>query len=995
MLPADRDHPETGVYVRGRRFAYIAWLSWCCIATAPAAAATAAASEQAAPTHIRVVAPGDYPPYLFLDADGKVSGYVADRWRLFEKHTGIAVELDAIDWNAAKQDVLTGKADAIDMVYRTHARESSFDFSAPYLTVPLGVYVGSPDTGVLDTASLHGLTVNVGRGGACAKILSGLGNVGLRQFDEYEDAVQAAINTEPHIFCMDEYRAYHYLNKIGAQARFHRAFVLDDGHFHVAVRKGNIAMLQLIERGMASITPAESRTLDERWRDEPPALAPYGRIAAFALAIAFALGMLMLAWIWALRRSVAARTRELQAGQAKLRALFDASPDAMWVKDLQGIYRECNDRVFELLRVERNELLGRSDAELFPAAQATEVRDMDARAANHGTRDTYELSTESSDGRRLQFEVINVPLLDAGGTPYATLGVARDVTERKRAEAELRLAAAAFESQDALLVMDADHVIQRINQAFTTLTGHTPDTVIGHRVNLLRSRYHDASFYDQLWAQVARSGAWHGELWLQAAQGEPKAARMTLSHVLDTDGRVSHYVCSIVDLTREREAYASIDRMTYFDPLTDLPNRYFLHARLQHLLERATGGALLLVDLDHFKRINDLRGHAAGDRLLALIAQRLRHALDERPVLSRLSGGTFALLDICADGEAMSPARACESARHLRHVLREPFLLDGTPVTVTASIGWTLLAPGQGTAESVLKEAELAMYHAKAAGRDRAGRYEPAMQDELARHEALVNDLHEAIAGHALELHYQAQTNRHDDLVGAEALLRWTRRDGTSVPPDAFIPIAEENGLILPLGNWVLRQACAQLVAWAGDARRSKLSLAVNVSARQFAQSDFVDSVRDALAATGADPTRLKLEVTETAILDDLDDSAVKLAQVRALGIHVSLDDFGTGYSSLAYLSRLPLDQLKIDQSFVARLPDDPNDAMVAQTIITMGQGLGMEVIAEGVETEAQRQFLLAHGCDAFQGFLISRPMPLAGFEALLAQHEPPTAAER
>ncbi|MBD8880222.1 EAL domain-containing protein [Rhodanobacter sp. 7MK24] len=938
------------------------------------------------PTRIRVVAPGSYSPYLFRNTDGQVSGYVADRWRLFEKHTGIHVELDLIDWNAAKQDVLTGSADAIDMIYHTDAREAQFDFSAPYVTLPLGIYVGSSDTTLHDTASLRGLTVNVGRGSACAKTLAGLGFADLRQFDEYQDAVTAAIRTEPHIFCMDEYRAYYYLSKVGAQRLFNRAFVLDTGHFHVAVRKGNTAMLQVIERGMASITPAENSALDERWLQKSPPLSPYGRIAAVALAVALTLGMLMLAWIWALRRSVATRTRELQAGEAKLRALFDANPDAMWMKDLQGVYRVCNDRVFELLHMERKELVGHTDVGLFPPAKAAEVREMDARAIRRGTQDTYVLSTEGGDGERLQLEVINVPLCDADGTAYATLGVARDVTERKRAEAELRLAAVAFESQDALLVMDVDHIIQRINRAFTALTGHAPEALIGRPVNLLRSRYHDAAFYDQLWAQVGHSGAWHGELWLQAAQGEPKAARMTVSHVIDTDGNVSHYVCSIVDLTREREAYASVDHMTYFDPLTDLPNRYFLHARLQHLLESAgNGGVLLLADLDHFKRINDLRGHAAGDRLLIMIAQRLRHGLDEHRALSRFSGGTFALLETCADGEAMSPARAAECAENLRQALHEPFLLDGTPVVVTLSIGWTVLVPHQGTSESVLKEAELAMYHAKAAGRDQVCCYEPAMQDELAQYEALVVDLRQAVAVGALELHYQPQVNRLGDIMGAEALLRWTRPDGTRIAPAVFIPIAEENGLILPLGSWVLRQACAQLVAWAGDTRRGGLSLAVNVSARQFAQADFVDDVRTALAITGADPTRLKLEVTETAILDDLDDSAAKLAQLRALGIHAALDDFGTGYSSLAYLSRLPLDQLKIDQSFVARLPADPNDAMVAQTIIAMGHGLGMEVIAEGVETDAQRQFLLAQGCDAFQGFLISRPLPLAAFEALLA----------
>jgi len=306
---------------------------------------------------------------------------------------------------------------------------------------------------------------------------------------------------------------------------------------------------------------------------------------------------------------------------------------------------------------------------------------------------------------------------------------------------------------------------------------------------------------------------------------------------------------------------------------------------------------------------------------------------------------------------------------------------------MTVSIGWTELVPGRDSPESVLKQAELAMYAAKAGGRDQLRRYEPAMQDELVQREALVGDLRRAIAEETLELHLQAQVDRHGRVVGAEMLLRWTRPDGEQMSPERFIPVAEENGLILPLGDWVLRRACAQLVAWSARPSSRKLVLAINVSARQFAQPGFVDDVCRALAASGADPAQLMLEITETVILGDLAEAAAKLARLRAQGIRISLDDFGTGYSSLAYLSRLPLDQLKIDQAFVARLPEDANDAMVAQTIIGMGRGLGLEVVAEGVETVAQHDFLMREGCHGFQGYLISRPMPPVLFEAMLEQH--------
>jgi diguanylate cyclase (GGDEF)-like protein len=434
--------------------------------------------------------------------------------------------------------------------------------------------------------------------------------------------------------------------------------------------------------------------------------------------------------------------------------------------------------------------------------------------------------------------------------------------------------------------------------------------------------------------------------------------------------------------------------MTFFDPLTDLPNRHFLRNHVKHLLNEDEGfrALLLLIDLDHFKRVNDLRGHAAGDHLLTLIAQRLRRLVEGDSVLARLGGGTFALVVPCEQSsrtERMVRAREC--AERTRQALREPFRLASTdtPVTITASIGWSELAAGHDTPESVLREAELAMYGAKAAGRDQVRRFEPEMLAELAQREGLVHDLRDAIAQGAMALDLQSQVDRWGRVLGAEALLRWTRR-GTPVSPTMFIPIAEESGLILPLGDWVLQRACELLVAWSRRPAMQALTLAVNVSARQFNQSRFVDGVRNALASSGADPSRLKLEITETTILGDLAEAAVKLTALRAQGIRISLDDFGTGYSSLTYLSRLPLDQLKIDQSFVACLPEDANGAMVAQTIIGMGRGLGLEVIAEGVETPAQRQFLMTQGCDVFQGYLIGRPMPPAEFEAMLEKNPAP-----
>jgi diguanylate cyclase (GGDEF)-like protein/PAS domain S-box-containing protein len=1074
------------------------------------------APDAAPPARIRVAGDSNYPPYMFTDAAGQLHGYEVDMWRLFEEHTGIKVDLMPMDWASAQRAVQTGKVDVIDLIYRTPSRESLYDFSASYATLPIGIIVDRDIRGIHDLDSLRGFPIGVEKGDACAEKLAAQGFTDLHEYSRYQQIVEDAVRGNLRMFCMDEGPANYFLYRDAALDRFYKAFVLYTGQLHRAVRKGNAPVLQAVERGMALITPAERAKLHARWLEHPVALVPYLKAAKIGAGVIVALIVLMTLWVWMLRRSVARRTRELDAEQGNMRALFDASPDAMWVTDRHGVLLKCNDRANHVFGMPSEKMIGYTAAQAMDAANTTfagKSRTMNLAVLNSRQRQRAVLPLALPGGNTQDLDIIKVPLYASDGEVRGILNTARDISERlqteerlrlwahafqhatfavamfdarskcittanpafarergytpeemvgmpvdalypedlleerqrvrhdinkldhamteteqvtrdgrrfpvlldisithdadgeaqyvivyaqdisdrKRTESELRLAAVAFQSQASLVVMDPDRVIQRVNGAFASLTGYEPDQAIGQPFSLLRSRHHDELFHQHMWDQVRRDGIWQGEQWIQVRQGQPKVVRAVVSAVADAAGNATHYICSMIDLTSEREAHASVDHMTFFDSLTDLPNRHFLHGRLQHLLEDgdSRGGALLMFDLDHFKRVNDLRGHAAGDALLALIAQRLRHLQDDRFMLSRFSGGTFALLADCgADQPSATPKQAWVWAERLRQALREPFQLGGdTPVTISISIGWTELVPGHGTPESVLKEAELAMYRAKAAGRDQVCRFEPAMHAELVHHEELVQDLRRAIIDETFDLHLQAQVDRAGQVIGAEALLRWMRPSGERVPPDLFIPIAEDNGLIFPLGDWVLRRACTYLVAWSAQTSLCDLSLAVNVSARQFAQVGFVDSVRGALSTTGAVASRLKLEITETAVLEDFHETAAKLAELRAIGVKVSLDDFGSGYSSLAYLTRLPLDQLKIDRSFVDRLTEDRNDAMVAQTIIGMGRGLGLDVIAEGVETEAQRNFLMAQGCDAFQGYLIARPMPREAFEALLDEH--------
>ena len=395
-------------------------------------------------------------------------------------------------------------------------------------------------------------------------------------------------------------------------------------------------------------------------------------------------------------------------------------------------------------------------------------------------------------------------------------------------------------------------------------------------------------------------------------------------------------------------------------------------------------GALLLLDLDNFKTLNETRGHDSGDNLLQQVAHRLRSCLHEDDTIARQGGDEFVVvLESLGDNPEEAAARSEELGQRILAVLREPYELEGGAHHSSISMGITIFSGMRETVDELLKRADLALYQAKDTGRDTLRFYDPKMQAVVSARAALELDMRVGLAQGQFELYYQPQIDR-GRITGAEALLRWRHpRDGF-VSPAHFIPLAEETGLILPMGEWVLQTACVQLARWAQDPELSPLKLAVNVSPRQFHQSSFVAQVLAALASSGVEGSQLKLEMTESLLLQDVEDTIDKMGQLRAYGVGFSLDDFGTGYSSLAYLKRLPLDQLKIDQSFVRDVLTDPNDAAIARTVVALGTSLGLRVIAEGVETEAQREFLARHHCYAWQGYLFSPPVPAAEFEALV-----------
>ena len=570
----------------------------------------------------------------------------------------------------------------------------------------------------------------------------------------------------------------------------------------------------------------------------------------------------------------------------------------------------------------------------------------------------------------------------------ATAAIERQDAELRANAEHLRIAAVAFESQQAMIVTDAHEVILKVNQAFVDGTGYAPEEAIGKTPRLLKSGRHNADFYREMWQSIRDRGGWQGEVWDRRKDGRIYPKWLNISAVKDAAGRVTHYIGTHFDITERKRAEERIAELAYFDQLTGLPNRTLLQDRLKQAMTAAARsgryGALFFIDLDNFKTLNDTLGHDMGDALLKQVAQRLTGCVRGEDTVARLGGDEFiVMLPNLGASENEAAAHTEVVGDKMLATLNQPYQLADAVHMSTPSIGATLFQGGDSIDE-LMKQADLAMYKAKASGRNAVRFFDPAMENAVVQRVALERDLRAGIEQGQLLLHYQPQIAEGGRITGVEALVRWRHPGRGLVAPADFIPLAEETGLILPLGRWVLESACAQLAAWSAQPAFAALTVAVNVSVREFREKDFVAQVLSALRRSGADPRRLELELTESLLVEQVDDSSAKMSALKAHGIRFALDDFGTGYSSLAYLKRLPFDQLKIDRSFVRDLLGDPSDAAIARSIVALAHSLGLGVIAEGVETEAQRDFLAGLGCHACQGYLIGRPLPVDQLEALL-----------
>jgi diguanylate cyclase (GGDEF)-like protein/PAS domain S-box-containing protein len=677
---------------------------------------------------------------------------------------------------------------------------------------------------------------------------------------------------------------------------------------------------------------------------------------------------------------------DLKVRDERFQALFERASEGILLISPQGEFIACNNSFAEMHGYTVQEMLILNIKDLDTPYSAQHVPERMKRIFA-GESLTFEVENYRKDGSTFPMEV-SASLIDVGGERLIQ-AFSRDISERKLSEERLRVLAVAFETHEGILITDAKANIIKVNQAFQDITGYSSEDVLGKNPRMLSAGLQDKDFYLDMWNQLFEHGTWAGEIWDKRKNGQIYPKWLTITAVSDKFGKTTEYVAIFKDITEHKRVEEEIHNLAFYDVLTKLPNRRLLLDRMRVALTASArtnhSGAVLFLDMDKFKTLNDTLGHEYGDLLLIEVAKRIRSCVRDVDTIARMGGDEFViLLENVDEAEEVALQKVAVIAEKIRTSLAQPYMLNNKEQYSSPSIGVTLYCGNEESEDILLKKSDMAMYQAKDSGRNAVRFFDPAMQVAVLAHAEIEADLRHAVPNSELHLHYQIQFDSQFHPIGAEALVRWMHPKRGIVSPAQFIPIAEDSSLILDVGCWVLEEACRQLGVWAHNEQTRDLTLAVNVSAKQFKQSDFVEKVAAALSVHEVKASRLKLELTESVVLNDVTDVVAKMHALKAIGVSLSIDDFGTGYSSLSYLKRLPIDQIKIDQSFVRDIATDPNDAVMVKAIIDLAGNFHLNVIAEGVETQAHLDFLKNNGCMAFQGYFFSKPLPIDQFEALL-----------
>lgn len=667
-----------------------------------------------------------------------------------------------------------------------------------------------------------------------------------------------------------------------------------------------------------------------------------------------------------------AAEESLRASKAQYRSVIETSGDGFWLTDNRGFILQTNDAYARLSGYGKDELVGMHISDLDAQEQPEETAARIEKIIRNGS-DLFETTHRRKSGEIWNVEISTSFTHSSGGLFFV---FSRDITERKRTQQELRLIAEVFKNtSEGIVITDPDGVVVNVNTAYCEITGYRQEEITGQKPSKMKSGMHDSDFYREMWGSLTENGSWVGEIWDRRKNGEVFPKWLSINAIHDENGKLTHYVGTFSDISKLKSIEQELEQMAYYDPLTKLPNRILFRDRLETEINRCRRHgyrcALLYLDLDRFKLVNDTLGHATGDELLVEVALRIQNMMRTNDTVARMGGDEFTILVTRLN----NPDAAAAVAQGLIDELMKPINVMGEEIRVGGSVGIAMYPDDGDNYSTLTRHADVAMYAAKSRGRGYYHFYSEDMDRSAQEHLKTKRDLYHAIEKEEFFLVFQPQVDAASGrTVRCEALIRWQHPKRGVVSPDRFIPIAEDSGLILPIGEWVIREVCKQIRFWQSHNLEAP-PVAINLSARQFRQEGLVERIMAILDEYCVPVNLVEFEITETIAMENAESTMMRLSALAERGFSIAIDDFGTGYSSLSYLKTFPVDKLKLDRSFVRGIPEDSNDAAISSAVIQMAISLGHEVVAEGVETKEQRDFLLALGCRIMQGYFFSRPL--------------------